>query len=774
MPNSTFKKFNLFKLFFVVLLFLATSQVRAQFPYFQSFKNTTAPGVQFGGTPGAFLTAPSIDTDGNGYLRLTSNQGDQKGIIYSNSYAFPSAYGLNISFEYYTYGGNGADGIAFVLFDASVTNVVPGAFGGSLGYAQRNSEAGFSGGYLGIGIDEYGNFPNRNEGGKNGGVDDRLPNNITLRGQGSGTTGYPYLTSVQTTALNPSFTIAGGNRAATSTASTGFRKVDIKLTPRALGGFFVTVTVTNGGTISTVINNFAYTTVSPSNLKFAIASSTGGSNNYHEIRNLDIKVDSATLLNPIAVSDSFTGCKGVDATSGDITANDNGSVNTLGTVNKSSVDLDPATAGTQSSITVANRGTFTYDSSTGAVTFSPINNTIVGPITINYTFNDTYGKTSNTSTITYNTHAAITNNTITAPNTTTFCGSGTPGTINGSAATGGTTTTLNYQWQSSSNNSTFNNINSATGQTYNPGTVSSTTYYRRVVTSATCQDFSNVVTITVDPTPTSSNAGSNQTQCETATATLAGNAPTVGTGTWTLVSGTGTITTPSARNSGVTALGYGANVFRWTISNGSCTSSSSEMTITRNQTPTASNAGSNQTQCETATATLAGNAPTVGTGTWTLVSGTGTITTPSARNSGVTALGYGANVFRWTISNGSCTSSSSEVTITRNQTPTVSNAGSNQTQCETATATLAGNAPTVGTGTWTLVSGTGTITTPSSNTSGVTALGYGANVFRWTISNGSCTSSSSEVTITRNQTPTVSNAGSNQTQCETATATLAG
>ncbi|MBZ4037912.1 hypothetical protein K6T82_24425, partial [Flavobacterium sp. 17A] len=76
------------------------------------------------------------------------------------------------------------------------------------------------------------------------------------------------------------------------------------------------------------------------------------------------------------------------------------------------------------------------------------------------------------------------------------------------------------------------------------------------------------------------------------------------------------------------------------------------------------------------------------------------------------------------------------------------------------------NAPTVGTGTWTLVSGTGTITTPSSNTSGVTALGYGANVFRWTISNGSCTSSSSEVTITRNQTPTVSNAGSNQTQCE--------
>ena len=83
------------------------------------------------------------------------------------------------------------------------------------------------------------------------------------------------------------------------------------------------------------------------------------------------------------------------------------------------------------------------------------------------------------------------------------------------------------------------------------------------------------------------------------------------------------------------------------------------------------------------------------------------------------------------------------VTITRDQTPTASNAGPNQTQCETATATLAGNTATVGTGLWTLVSGTGTITTPTSPTSGITALGYGANVFRWTISNGHCTASAS-------------------------------
>lgn len=117
----------------------------------------------FGGEPVAFLTGGAglrdgyNDANGSGYLRLTNRQGSQKGIVYSDMYSFPSAYGMTITFEYYTHSGNGADGIAFILFDATASPVAVGA-GGSLGYAQRNSETGFSKGYLGIGIDEYGNF----------------------------------------------------------------------------------------------------------------------------------------------------------------------------------------------------------------------------------------------------------------------------------------------------------------------------------------------------------------------------------------------------------------------------------------------------------------------------------------------------------------------------------------------------------------------------------------------------------------------------------------
>jgi gliding motility-associated-like protein len=294
--------------------------------------------------------------------------------------------------------------------------------------------------------------------------------------------------------------------------------------------------------------------------------------------------------------------------------------------------------------------------------------------------------------------------------------------------------------------------------------------FQWTISNPPCGTSSTQVTITNTGGPTTSAAGSNQTVCGT-TATLAGNVPTTGTGTWTLVSGAGTITSPSSASSGVTGLGVGANIFQWTISNPPCTASSSQVTITGVASPTTSNAGSNQTLCATS-ATLAGNTPTAGTGTWTLVSGAGTITTPSSPTSTVTGLGAGANVFQWTITNAPCTASSSQVTITNTGGPTTSAAGSNQTVCGT-TATLAGNVPTTGTGTWTLVSGAGTITSPSSATSGVTGLGVGANVFQWTISNPPCTASSSQVTITGVAAPSTSAAGSNQTVCGT-TATLAG
>ena len=57
-----------------------------------------------------------------------------------------------------------------------------------------------------------------------------------------------------------------------------------------------------------------------------------------------------------------------------------------------------------------------------------------------------------------------------------------------------------YQWQSSSDNITWNDISGATSTTYTTGNLTSTTYYRRAETSGTCGTvYSNIITVTVGP-----------------------------------------------------------------------------------------------------------------------------------------------------------------------------------------------------------------------------------------------------------------------------------
>ncbi|MES2516256.1 MAG: SBBP repeat-containing protein, partial [Bacteroidota bacterium] len=181
------------------------------------------------------------------------------------------------------------------------------------------------------------------------------------------------------------------------------------------------------------------------------------------------------------------------------------------------------------------------------------------------------------------------------------------------------------------------------------------------ISNGVCPSSSSTVTVMRDIPPTISNAGTSQTICAS-TATLNANIPTTGTGLWSVASGTGSVSNTAFNNSAVTGLSFGANQFVWTISNGTCPSSSSTVTVTRDIPPTTSNAGITQTLCAS-TATLNANTPTTGTGLWSVASGTGSVSNTTLNNSGVTGLSFGANQFIWTISNGTCPSSSSTVTI---------------------------------------------------------------------------------------------------------------
>ena len=318
------------------------------------------------------------------------------------------------------------------------------------------------------------------------------------------------------------------------------------------------------------------------------------------------------------------------------------------------------------------------------------------------------------------------------------------------------------------------------------GTAGTTYVLRWTIINPPCTSSSDDVNITFNQNPTIANAGLDQTgavMCGLTLTTLAGNTPLIGTGTWTIVSGTGgniiAPTSPTTTFAGTAGTAY---VLRWTISNSPCTSTSDDVNVTFNMEPTVAFAGPDQSgvaTCGLTTTTLAANTPAVGTGLWSILSGSGgTVTTPTNPTSSFTGTAGSTYVLRWTVINPPCSPTSDDVSITFNQAPTVANAGADQTgaaMCGLTTVTLAANSAVIGTGSWSIVSGTGgTITTPTSPTSTFIGTAGTAYVLRWTISNAPCTASTDDVNIELNQNPTVANAGIDQTGlCGVTTTTLA-
>lgn len=291
--------------------------------------------------------------------------------------------------------------------------------------------------------------------------------------------------------------------------------------------------------------------------------------------------------------------------------------------------------------------------------------------------------------------------------------------------------------------------------------------FKWTIETASCPETSSEVTITRVGNVTVADAGDDESVCSSSTTLSANSVASGETGTWSVVSGSGSFTDASNPTTSVTGLGDGENIFEWTIANGTCPSSSDEVSITKEVTPTSALAGDDQTVCATQ-ANLEGNTPTEGTGTWSVVSGSGTFADASNPNTTVSGLATGANIFEWTIANG-CTSTNDQVTITQSGTLTSADAGSNDQLCADNT-TLDANAVNTGnseTGTWSVESGSGTFADASNPTTTVSGLGVGDNVFKWTISNGTCTASFSEVTITRDASPSTADAGVSETVCET-------
>ncbi|MBB2496791.1 DUF6701 domain-containing protein [Aquipseudomonas ullengensis] len=223
-------------------------------------------------------------------LRLTDNTGNVATGATLQRLLPATGNFVQVQFKYYAYNGNGADGVAVIFSDASVTPQ-PGGYGGSLGYAQLNGTSGFSGGWAGIALDEYGNFANPTET-RVGGPGLRQ-DSVSVRGSGSGTTGYRYAAGTAAN-LNPGIDISG------STAGPG-HTYRITLDSRVSGRTMVMVERNSGSGFATLVPSFDIRTITgqaslPSDFFLSLTGSTGGSNNIHELDDLQV---CATRINPI-------------------------------------------------------------------------------------------------------------------------------------------------------------------------------------------------------------------------------------------------------------------------------------------------------------------------------------------------------------------------------------------------------------------------------------------------------------------------------------------
>jgi len=286
---------------------------------------------------------------------------------------------------------------------------------------------------------------------------------------------------------------------------------------------------------------------------------------------------------------------------------------------------------------------------------------------------------------------------------------------------------------------------------------------RWTITSGGCSSYDDV-NISNNELPDNSDVSATISMlCEDFTPVLSANNPLVGTGLWSFVSGPTipVIVDASANVTSISNINYGSYTFKWTISNGVCPPSGSDVVINIAQNPSIANAGGDQDVCGKI-ASLSGNDPAIGIGTWS-TDRSASIQNVSQYNSSVSNLDYGINNFTWTISNGACIPSTDAIVITSYQDPSVANAGIDQAVC-LFDATLSGNIPAIGNGLWS-TSENGAIANPSVSNSGVSNLDLGLNTFTWTISNGICTPSSDQVIVTTYQSPSLANAGADQDIC---------
>ncbi|MDH6250711.1 hypothetical protein M2347_000438 [Chryseobacterium sp. H1D6B] len=431
--------------------------------------------------------APELTLQGNAShtaagVQLTPASASQFGGLFINGRTFTSVNGLHVEFEYDMKGGaplsgSYGDGLSFFLYDGAVTNPTIGSPGAGLGYAYNRAKdqyasqraAGLTGAYLGIALDEFGNFKSKRFQGESrvNGIASTTwstaTSHVSMRGArgaalnssiglGTGYTGYPVLVTRSTLSntgtvgrvLQSDRTYASTSNTLASTfdlrnAAGEFRKVYLDLiphfiTPTTTDGFDIKVDIqtTTNGTPVNIIDYYHYKTsvpytenampqvtdfnnsdvegtattqtldaTVPAVLKLGFAASTGAAYEQHIIRNVKLTLPYSAAANNDVASTCKNQAVTIPVFNNDIAYKGAISITTPPTGSNANIDYSTFSF-TKSSDTdltlyrkkVTPQGTWTYNKTTGIVTFIPSSG-FTGTATMTYSIKGRTVKDSN-------------------------------------------------------------------------------------------------------------------------------------------------------------------------------------------------------------------------------------------------------------------------------------------------------------------------------------------------------------------------------------------
>ncbi len=267
-----------------------------------------------------------------------------------------------------------------------------------------------------------------------------------------------------------------------------------------------------------------------------------------------------------------------------------------------------------------------------------------------------------------------------------------------------------------------------------------------------CGETRSSIMITIEDGPPVAHAGEDQNRCGGSaifTLDALDILPANGTGNWALESASeGTSVTfddDTDPNTNVTLSNAGVVTLRWSTrpaDDSSCPLNSDLVTITW-QAP--ADAGDDQDLCDANSTILTGNRADISgvTEGWNQQSGPTTAVFSDASNylTAISNLTTGTYVFRYTLDDGSCTTTD-DVTITV-ESPELAVASADVVICDGDMVSLSGNTPSSGTVEWSVVKGVDSGSFGNANNPSTTYGTVDADsnyTFRYTITKGSCMS----------------------------------